>query len=66
MTELERRGVIHRKNVLSTDEYRFGESLTQEVAYEGLLLRERRELHEQVGRLLEAAARRRDARSARR
>lgn len=53
LAELERRGVIHRKNVLSADEYRFGESLTQEVAYEGLLLRERRSLHEQVGRLLE-------------
>jgi hypothetical protein len=53
LAELERRGVIHRKNVLSADEYRFGESLTQEVAYEGMLLRERRTLHEQVGRLLE-------------
>jgi class 3 adenylate cyclase/tetratricopeptide (TPR) repeat protein len=53
LAELERRGVIHRKNVVSTDEYRFGESLTQEVAYEGLLLRERRELHERAGHLLE-------------
>jgi class 3 adenylate cyclase/tetratricopeptide (TPR) repeat protein len=50
---LERRGVLHRKVVLSGDEYRFGESLTQEVAYEGLLLRERRALHERVAVLLE-------------
>jgi class 3 adenylate cyclase len=52
---LEERGIIHRKAVLSDDEFRFGESLTQDVAYEGLLLRQRRELHERIGRLLEAA-----------
>jgi tetratricopeptide (TPR) repeat protein len=51
---LESRGVIHRKNVLSPDEYRFGESLAQEVAYEALLLKERRQLHERIGFLLEA------------
>ncbi len=53
LEELERRGVIHRKSVHSADEYRFGESLTQEVAYEGLLLRERRQLHDRIGRMLE-------------
>jgi class 3 adenylate cyclase/tetratricopeptide (TPR) repeat protein len=52
---LENRGVIHRKNLLSRDEFRFGESLTQEVAYEALLLKERRHLHARIGRLLEAA-----------
>ena len=36
--------------MLSGDEFRFGESLTQEVAYEGLLLRQRRELHERIAR----------------
>ncbi|HVN83841.1 MAG TPA: adenylate/guanylate cyclase domain-containing protein [Candidatus Binatia bacterium] len=54
LDELERRGVIHRKNMLSADEYRFGESLTQEVAYEGLLLKERRQLHERIAQALEA------------
>ncbi len=54
LDELERRGVIHRKNVLSKDEYRFGESLTQEVAYEALLLKERRQLHERIALMLEA------------
>jgi class 3 adenylate cyclase/tetratricopeptide (TPR) repeat protein len=54
LDDLERRGIVHRKNVLSTDEFRFGESLTQEVAYEGLLLRERRQLHARVARMLEA------------
>lgn len=53
LDELERRGVVHRRNVFSNDEYRFGESLTQEVAYEGLLLRQRRQLHERIGVLLE-------------
>ncbi len=51
---LEERGIIHRKSLLTGDEFRFGESLTQEVAYEGLLLRQRRELHDRIGQLLEA------------
>lgn len=55
LAELERRGVVHRKSVFSDDGYRFGESLTQEVAYDGLLLRQRRQLHERIGRLLEEA-----------
>jgi class 3 adenylate cyclase len=54
LAELERRGLVHRKTALSSDEFRFGESLTQEVAYEGLLLKQRRMLHERVGSLLEA------------
>lgn len=53
LEELERRGIIHRKHVFSDDEYRFGESLTQEVAYEGLLVKERRQLHERAGSMLE-------------
>ena len=56
LKELERLGVLHRKLGLSHDEFRFGESLTQEVAYEGLLLRERRALHGRVGELLEGGA----------
>ncbi|MCP4003130.1 MAG: AAA family ATPase, partial [bacterium] len=51
LAELEQRGVIHRSG-LASDQFRFGESLTQEVAYEGLLLRERRQLHAQVGQML--------------
>lgn len=56
LAELERRGIVHRKSVFSDADYRFGESLTQEVAYEGLLLRQRRQLHARAGQLLEAAA----------
>lgn len=54
LEELERRGLLHRKNLLAADEFRFGESLTQEIAYETLLLRQRRQLHERIGRMLEA------------
>ena len=53
--ELEQRGLLHRKSALAGDEYRFGESVTQEVAYEGLLLKQRRQLHERAGILLEAS-----------
>ncbi len=52
---LERRGVVHRKNLFALDQYRFGESVTQEVAYEGLLLKQRRQLHERVAQLMEAS-----------
>jgi class 3 adenylate cyclase len=51
--ELVRRGILHRKTALGGDQLRFGESLTQEIAYEGLLLRQRRQLHERVARHLE-------------
>ena len=56
LRELEKRGVVHRSGSMAVDELRFGESLTQEVAYEGLLLRERRGLHDRVAELLEAEA----------
>ena len=53
LDRLERRGIVHRKHMRVADEYRFGESLVQEVAYEALLLKERRQLHERIGLLLE-------------
>ena len=52
LAALERSGVIHRKGGIGVDEFRFGESLTQQVAYEGLLNRERRRLHDRVALLL--------------
>jgi class 3 adenylate cyclase/tetratricopeptide (TPR) repeat protein len=51
--ELERQGILHRKAQLSESVYRFGESLTQGVAYESLLLSERRELHGRAARIIE-------------
>ena len=53
LAELERRGVVYRGGQLAEGIYRFGESLTQEVAYESLLLRERRRLHGELAALLE-------------
>jgi class 3 adenylate cyclase len=53
---LESIGVLHRKTLHSNEEFRFGESLTQEVAYESLLHRERRQLHDCFGALLEEAS----------
>jgi tetratricopeptide (TPR) repeat protein len=55
LEELERRGLFHRKSLLASNEYRFGESVTQEVAYEGLLHKLRRQLHERIAFLLEAS-----------
>lgn len=54
LAELERRGLLHRKGVGEAT-LRFGESLTQEVAYEGLLLKQRRLLHERIATVLEGA-----------
>jgi len=54
--ELEKRGILHRNGSIELGELRFGESLTQEVAYEGLLMRERRQLHDRAARLFEAEA----------
>jgi class 3 adenylate cyclase len=53
LDELVRRGILHRKAARGSDELRFGESLTQEIAYEGLLLRQRRQLHQRVARHLD-------------
>ncbi|MFQ5696784.1 MAG: AAA family ATPase [Myxococcota bacterium] len=50
---LEGRGIVYPRRELGEGVYRFGESLTQEVAYESLLLRERRRLHAQLARFVE-------------
>ncbi|MBM4246833.1 MAG: tetratricopeptide repeat protein, partial [Deltaproteobacteria bacterium] len=56
LEELEHRGIVHRKTVLSEEEFRFGESVTQELAYDSLLGRERRALHGRIARLVEETA----------
>jgi class 3 adenylate cyclase len=56
LADLEARGLLHSKLAQDGDELRFGESLTREVAYEGLLLRQRRDFHARVARLLESQA----------
>jgi class 3 adenylate cyclase len=55
LEELERQGILHRKAGLSESIYRFGESLTQSVAYESLLLSERRELHGRAAQIIEGS-----------
>jgi class 3 adenylate cyclase len=50
---LEQSEVVYPKEALSHEEYVFRHALTQEVAYHGLLLRHRRQLHEEVGLALE-------------
>lgn len=55
LAELERAGILHRKNTAGDEEYRFGESFAQEVAYDSLLLRERRRLHDLIGEQLQAS-----------
>ena len=46
--------LIREKSVDPELEYVFKHALTQEVAYEGLLRRDRQELHERVGRAIES------------
>ena len=53
LAELQQRGLVHQISA-ERDEYRFGESLTQSVCYEGLLLRERRTLHGRIAAMIEA------------
>ena len=50
---LEESGIIQPADPLSRDEYLFHHALTQDVAYQGLLLRQRRQLHDAVGLALE-------------
>ena len=45
---------IHEKSIFPELEYIFKHALTQEVAYNSLLLKRRRELHERVGQSIEA------------
>ncbi|MDY6835103.1 MAG: tetratricopeptide repeat protein, partial [Chloroflexota bacterium] len=45
---------IHQKTQFPEPEYTFKHALTQEVAYNSLLSRERRRLHQEIGRTIEA------------
>jgi class 3 adenylate cyclase/tetratricopeptide (TPR) repeat protein len=55
LKKLERKGLLRRLQGAGGTELRFPESLTQEVAYEGVLLRQRRQMHERIAAFLEAA-----------
>jgi tetratricopeptide (TPR) repeat protein len=53
LINLQRLEFIYEKSLLPELEYIFRHALTQEVAYNGLLLRRRKEIHERVGKALE-------------
>lgn len=53
LSRLEHMELIHQVSFSPEVRYRFKHALTQEAAYQGLLLAKRRELHAQVGRALE-------------
>jgi class 3 adenylate cyclase/tetratricopeptide (TPR) repeat protein len=53
LTELQGLEFIYEKSLFPELEYEFKHTLVQEVAYNSLLLRRRREIHEQVGKAIE-------------
>jgi tetratricopeptide (TPR) repeat protein len=53
LDSLQALGLIHQTRVLPEATYQFNHILTQEVAYAGMLLRQRRTLHQAAGRAIE-------------
>jgi class 3 adenylate cyclase/tetratricopeptide (TPR) repeat protein len=53
LSGLERFDLIKTKSIQPYLEYIFKHALTQEVVYNGLLKKERREIHERIGRVIE-------------
>lgn len=53
LTNLKNLGLIQQTRVLPEPAYKFKHALTQEVAYESLLVHERKQLHELVGEAIE-------------
>jgi class 3 adenylate cyclase/tetratricopeptide (TPR) repeat protein len=51
---LEERAILRPADLPAREEYVFHHALTQDVAYQGLLLRQRRQLHNAIGEALEA------------
>lgn len=54
LAQLQRVDLVREKTCLPELEYMFKHSLTQEAAYDSLLLEQRREFHQRVGKALEA------------
>ncbi len=57
LEKLQALGLIHQVRVLPEATYQFNHMLTQEVAYDSMLLRQRRSLHEAVGQAIEDLSR---------
>jgi len=53
LNELERLDLIRMKSVLPDVEYIFKHALTQEIVYQGLLKKEREEIHQRIGNAIE-------------
>ncbi|MBI2486350.1 MAG: AAA family ATPase [Deltaproteobacteria bacterium] len=53
LTQLKGLELIYEKSLFPDLEYRFKHSLTQEVAYNSLLIKRRKELHGKIGEILE-------------
>ena len=57
LSNLERLDLIRARSFQPDLEYMFKHALTQEVVYNGLLKKERREIHEQIARVMESVFR---------
>jgi class 3 adenylate cyclase/tetratricopeptide (TPR) repeat protein len=55
LSTLERQDLIRTRSLQPDLEYMFKHPLTQEVVYNGLLKKERQEIHEQIARVMETA-----------
>ena len=53
LNELQGLELIYERNLFPETEYTFRHALTQDVAYNSLLVRSRREIHQKVGRAIE-------------
>jgi predicted ATPase len=53
LTQLKGLELIYEKSLFPDLEYRFKHSLTQEVAYNSLLIKRRKELHGKIGEIIE-------------
>jgi DNA-binding transcriptional MerR regulator len=54
LSQLERLDLIRTRSLQPDIEYMFKHALTQEIVYNGLLKKQRREIHEQIARVIES------------
>ena len=54
LSQLERLDLIRTRSLQPDIEYMFKHALTQEIVYNGLLKKQRREIHEQIARVMES------------
>ena len=54
LSQLERLDLIRTRSLQPDIEYMFKHALTQEIVYNGLLKKQRREIHEHIARVMES------------